>query len=134
MVQQSAERVCTAGAVVANAFFRPTAIVDCVVRLNRRNYMQLGKPVEVLRGHVLHVLNARTSVGLPVRFGYFSVKVENDGNSLVTDGVSAKLQAGCISLHHAIAHQRERLHFVREQSVIVGLVVKGLKEIGGSRP
>src|SRR5437868_8702691 len=134
MVKERAKRIRTGGAVVANAFFRPTPIVNSMVRLDRRDYMQLGETVEVLRRHMLRVLNARTPVGLAVRFGDFAVEVENDGNSLITNGVSAKLQARCIGLHHAIAHERERLHFVREQSVIVGLVVKGLKEIGGSRP
>src|SRR5579872_528689 len=57
------------------------------------------------------------------------VKIKHGRNSLVTDGVSTNLQAGRIGLHHAIAHERERLHSFTEQAAITRFVAVGLEKI-----
>ena len=61
------------------------------------------------------------------------INVEDHRNGLIADRVRAELKAGGIGFHHAVMHQRHRMHFVRKNAVIVRLVVKRLEKIGGDR-
>ena len=69
----------------------------------------------------------------PWAFTISSVEIEDHRNALVSDGVGTNLQTRGISSHHAVPHQRNRMHFVGEQAAIVGLVGKRLKEICRAR-
>ncbi len=97
--------------------------------------MQLGKAVEVSCRHVLRMLDTESAVTLPVGFHDFAVEIEDDRNALVPNGVSTNLQARDIRSHHAILHQGNWMHFVREQPVIVGLIGERVEEIscGGAK-
>src|SRR6185295_20358635 len=88
--------------------------------------MQLGKALEILGCHVLRMLDAEPAITLPMSLHDLAIKVEDDRNSLVADSVRANLQTGCIGPHHAILHEGDRMHLVREQSTIAGLVGNGL--------
>ena len=68
VIQESAKRVSAAGAIVADALFGPTAIVDGVIRLDRGDHAQLREAVEILCRHVLRVLDAEAAVALAVGF------------------------------------------------------------------
>ena len=113
--------------------FGPASVVDGVVGLHRGDHVQLREAIEILGRHVLRVFDAEAAVALAVGLHDFAVQVEDDRNALVADGVGAKLQSGGIGLHHAVPHQRQRMHFVGEQAVVVGLIVEGLEEVGGGR-
>ena len=133
MIQEGAKRVSAAGAVVADAPFGPAPIIDGVVGLHRGDHVQLGEAIEILGRHVLRVFNAEAAVALAVGLHDLAVQIENDRNALVADGVRAKLQAGGVGSHHAVLHQRNRMHFVGEQAVVVGLVAEGFEEVCGGR-
>ena len=112
MIKKGAERVGTAGAVMSDALFSPTSVVNRMIRLNRRDDVQSCEAVEVFRRHVLSVLDSEAAVGFAMRPGNFTIQIENHRNGLVADGMSTELQTGRISLHHAVAHERKWLHFV----------------------
>ena len=115
MVQKSAKRVGAAGAVVADPLLGPASVINGMVGLHGGDYVQLGEAVEILGGHVLRVLDAEAAVAVAVGFLDFGVQVEDDRDALVADGVGANLQSGGVGPHHAVAHQRDGLHFVGEQ-------------------
>src|ERR1700730_9692789 len=104
MVQKGAKRISTAGAVMADALLSPASIVDGVIGLDRGDDVQLREAVKIFCGHVLCMFDPKTSVALAIRFHHFAVEIEDHRNGLVSDGVSANLQADRISLHHAIPH------------------------------
>src|SRR6202007_2370936 len=66
MVQERAEGVGAAGAIVANAGFGPAPLVDSVIRLHGGDHAEIGEAVEIFRGHVLRVLDAEAAVRLAV--------------------------------------------------------------------
>ncbi len=134
MIQKSAKGVGAAGAVVTDAFLGPASIVDGVIGLHRSDHVQLREAIEILGRHVLSMLDTEAAIALAVGFHDFAVEIEDDRNALVADGVSANLQAGGIGSHHAVLHQRHRVHFVGEQAVIVGLIGEGLEEIRCAEP
>src|SRR5438876_7237144 len=108
MIKKSAERIGTAGAVMPDALFSPTAVVNRMIRLNRRDDVQSGEAVEIFRRQVLGVLDSETPVGIAMRPGNFIIQIENHRNTLVADGMSTELQTGGVGLHHAVAHERKR--------------------------
>jgi hypothetical protein len=61
------------------------------------------------------------------------ISFENHRNGLIADRVCAELKAGGIGFHHAVAHQRNRMHFVGKNAVVVWLVLKRLEEIRSRR-
>src|SRR5438105_10513647 len=63
MIQESAKRISAAGAIMADSPLRPTAVVDCMIRLDGGDHVKLGETIEVLGGHVLRMLDAKTAVG-----------------------------------------------------------------------
>src|SRR5438128_12434630 len=102
MIQESAKRVSAAGAIKADSPLRPTAVVDCVIRLDGGDHVQLGETVEVLGSHVLRVLDAKTAVGFAMSLRDLGINVENHRNGLIADCVGAQLKAGGIGFHHAV--------------------------------
>jgi hypothetical protein len=105
MIQKRAERIGPAGAVVSDIALSPAAIIDSVVRLDGCDYVQLREAVEILGRHVLSMLDAEPAVHFAVSFGHVGIQIKDDGNSLVANRMSADLQTGGISFHHAITHQ-----------------------------
>src|SRR5207244_636037 len=93
VVEKRAEGIGAAGAVVSDAAFGPPPVINRMIGLHRRDHMQLGEAVEVLRGHVLSVFYAPAAIAGTVRFLDLSIDIEDGGNSGVTDGVAAKLKA-----------------------------------------
>src|SRR5439155_6751417 len=122
-----------AGAIMADSRLRPTAVVDCVIRLDGSDHVKLSETVEVLGRHVLRVLDAKTAVGFAMSLRDLRINVEDHRNGLIANRVRAELKAGGIGLHHAVTHKRNRMHFVRENAVVVWLVIKGLEKIGCGR-
>src|SRR6266702_6857923 len=133
MIQESAKRISAAGAIMADSPLRPTAVVDCMIRLDGGDHVKLGETIEVLGGHVLRMLDAKTAVGFAMRCRDLRINVENHRNGLIADRVRAELKAGGIGFHHAVTHQRDGMHFVRKNAVVVRLVIKRLEKIGGDR-
>src|SRR5207253_6234919 len=133
MIQESAKRVSAAGAIMADSSLRPTAVVDCMIRLDGGDHVQLRETVEVLGGHVLRMLDAKTAVGFAMSLRDLRINVEDHRNGLIADRVRAELKAGGIGFHQEVMHQRHRMHCVRKNAVIVRLVVKKLEKIGGDR-
>ncbi len=121
------------GAIMADSPLRPTAVVDCVIRLDGGDHVKLCEALEIFSSHVLRVLDAKTAVGFAMSLRDLRINVEDHRNGLIADRVRAELKAGGIGFHHAVMHQRHRMHFVRKNAVIVRLVVKRLEKIGGDR-
>src|SRR5437763_7519930 len=104
-----------------------------MIRLDGCDHVQLRETVEVLGGHVLRMLDAKTAVGFAMSLRDLRINVEDHRNGLIADRVRAELKAGGIDFHHAFMHQRHRMHFVRENAVVAWLVIKRLEKIGGDR-
>src|SRR2546427_10657795 len=133
MIQESAKSVSAAGAIMADSSLRPTAVVDCMIRLDGGDHVQVRETVQVPGRHVLRMLDAKTAVGFAMSLRDLRINVEDHRNGLIADRVSAELKAGGIGFHHAVAHQGNGMHFVRENAVVVRLVIKRLEKIGGGR-
>ena len=133
VIKKSAEGIGAAGAVVPNAALSPAAVVDGMIRLHRRDHVQLREAVEVLGRHVLRVLDPPAAIAAAVFFFDLRVDIENRRNSRVANGVGADLQSRRICPHHAIAHQRNRMHLVREHPAIAGWFGERLEEISRRR-
>ena len=129
MIEKRAESVGSAGTIVADALLRPAAVVDGVIRLDGGDDGELCEALEVFGRHMLRVLDAEAAVEGPMGFGHFRVQIKNDRDPLVADGMGAKLKTSSVGLHHPIAHERERLHFIGKQAVIIGLIGERLEEI-----
>src|SRR5207245_1155926 len=78
VVQESAESVSAAGTIVANAAFGPAPVVDGVIGLHGGDHTKLGEAVEILRSHVLRVLDAETAICLAVFFDDIGVEIEDE--------------------------------------------------------
>src|SRR5437763_17160402 len=87
MIQESAKRVSAAGAIMADSSLRPTAVVDCMIRLDGGDHVQLRETVEVLGGHVLRMLDAKTAVGLALSLRDLRINVEDHRKGLIADRV-----------------------------------------------
>src|ERR1019366_5222938 len=122
-----------AGAIMADVRLGKAAVVNRVVGLDRCNHVQLSKTLEVFGRHVLRVLDAQPTIGGAMRFDYLGIQVKDGGNTFVANGVSADLQSRGIGLYVAIPHERNRLHFIGQQTAIVALIQKRLVEISRSR-
>ena len=129
MVEEGSKRIRTAGAIMPNASFGPTSIVNRVIRLHRGNHMQLGEPIKVFRRHMLRMLNTPAPIAAPVRLLDIGINIEDRRNPGVSNGVRANLQPGFVRLHHAVVHKRNRMHFVGKNAATIRLIAKGLKEI-----
>src|SRR5215471_4221576 len=130
MIEKSAEGVGPAGAVMSDVALRETAVVDGVVGLNRSDDVQLGEALEILRRHVLGVLDSETTIGVAVSLDYVGIQVKNCRYAIITNGMGADLQAGFIRFHHALAHEGDGMHLVGEQAPIVALVQERFVEVG----
>ena len=113
--------------------FGPASIVDGVVRLDDAITCNSSEAVEILCRHVLRVFDTEAAVALAVGFHHFAIQIEDGRNALVANGVSANLQARGIGFHHAILHQRNRMHFVGKQAAVIGLIAERLEEVCGGR-
>src|SRR5713101_6236973 len=133
MIQECSKRVSAAGAIMADSPLRPAAVVNCVIRLDGGNHVKLCEALEIFSSHVLRMLDAKTAVGFAMSLRDLRINVENHRNGLIADRVRAELKAGDIGFHQAVSHQRNRMHFVGENAVVVRLVVKRLEEIGCGR-
>jgi hypothetical protein len=116
MLEEGAEGVGAAGAVGADPVRGPATVVDRVVRLHRGDHPERREAVEVLRRHVLRVLDPQAAVGGAVRFLDLFVQVEHGRDPLVADGMHADLQAGGVGAHQPFAHRGDRVHLVRQQA------------------
>src|SRR5581483_587265 len=103
--------------------------------------------VEILSRHMLRMLNTEAPVRLHrtavfaryllvsrMRFSNLGIQIKNDRDGLIPNGVGAKLQSGGVGLHHAIAHQRERLHLVGKQSAVTRLIAERFEKIRSAGP
>src|SRR5260370_6071681 len=77
MIQKGTEGVGAAGAVMSDMALCKPAVVNRVVRVNRRDHVQLGEAVEILGLHMLSVLDAETRIGVALGFDYVGVQVKN---------------------------------------------------------
>src|SRR4029077_19691850 len=103
------------------------------VRLHGGNDVQLREAIEIFSGHVLSMFDTKAPIAVAVSFHNLGIQVEDDRNTLVTNGVSTNLKAGGIRSHHAVLHQRDWVHFVRQQTAIIWLVVERVEKVRCTR-
>src|ERR1700674_3362565 len=77
VVEECAESISATGAVVPDAALSPAAVVDGVIGLHGRDYVQLSEAVEVFGGHMLRVLDAPATITAAMRFFDLVVNVED---------------------------------------------------------
>ncbi len=133
MIEERAKGVSAAGAVVSDATLSPAAVVNGVIGLHGRDHVQLREAVEVFGGHMLRVLDAPATITAAMGLFDLGINVEDRRNSSVSDGVGADLHSRGIRPHHAIPHQRDWMHLIREQAAVVRLIREGFKEIRRGR-
>jgi hypothetical protein len=104
-----------------------------MVRLHGGYDVQLRETIEIFSGHVLSVFDAKTSIAIAVSFHNLGIQVEDDRNAVVTNGMSTNLKAGGIRSHHAVLHQRNRVHFVRQQAAIIWLIAELVEKVRCTR-
>src|SRR5215472_9056833 len=57
-------------------------------------------------------------------FHDISIKIQDGGNTGVADRMSADLQPGSIGLYITVTHERNGMHFIRQQPAIISLIKK----------
>ena len=129
MIEKCAKGIRAAGAFVSDAAFSPAAVVDGVIGLHGCDHVQLSEALEVFGGHMLRMLDAPATITAAMGLLDLGINVEDRRNSSVTDRVRADLQSRGVGPHHAVAHQGDRLHFIREQAAIARLVRERFEEI-----
>ena len=117
---------------MSQAFFRPAAIVDSVVRLHAGDDAQLAEARKVLRPHVLGVLDAKAMRG---RVGATQalVYVENFRDGAIADGVNADLDLRLVGAARQGFHLRRAGSSRKGDAVICRVVGERLVHPGGRR-
>src|SRR5215469_4430650 len=100
-----------------------------MIWLHGCNHVQLCEALEVFGGHVLRMLDSQSAIGLAVSFDELRIEIENGRDALVTNGMCADLQSRRVSLHVTIPHERNRMHFIREQTAVVALIQERLVKV-----
>ena len=106
---------------------RPSSMA--VIWLHRSDDVKLREAIKIFLCHVLRVFDAEAAIRFAVSFHDVAIEIENDRNPLVSDSVSTQLQTCSIGPHHAILHQRERLHAVGQETTVVRLIAIRLEKI-----
>src|SRR5207247_5001000 len=85
VIEKAAPRVTVSCAIVTEAFFRPAAVVDRVIRLHRGNDVELGKSLEIFLRRVLGVLDGKTLIMVTVVLFDVPENMLRHGGGVVAD-------------------------------------------------
>src|SRR5215469_16570049 len=132
-VEKGAERVGRPDAHGTDPLLGPDPVIDCVIRLNRRDYLQPGEAIEIFCCNMLRVLDAKAMITCPTAFRDLLEHIEDHGNCAVANGMNAELQSCTVSALQTLQHLLGRLHLVREQSARLWRVRVRLEKIRSCR-
>ncbi len=92
--QQAFKGIGGAGTPVADHLFGPAAVINSMVGLHHRYYLQLGKARYIGRQQMLGVLYPEPAIARAVFAGHLLVDIEQHMVGAVANGMHAHLQAG----------------------------------------
>src|SRR6266478_1694 len=74
-IEQRAEGISALGALRADAFLAPTAVVSLVIRLHRGDHLLLTEPRDFARAQVLGVFDSKATVALAISLAHLLINI-----------------------------------------------------------